>query len=397
MRRTHTLTATDMRRINRTAILEIVRRESPISRTRIAEKLGVSLPTVLRIIDELIEEGLVRLQGETEWSGGRRRSLVEFNADRNVVVGVDLGGTKMFGAIADLGGTILDEIEFSRHGTSGEESYTRLLELIEALMASPKLHGRAILGIGVGAAGVTLHREGVVTWAPSLNWRDYPLRKRLNEKFNLPVIVDNDVNLAALGELWFGAGQNIQNMIMITIGTGIGAGIIIDGALYRGAHEAAGEIGYLMPGLEFLGRSYDGFGALEEVASGTGIAQQAQRLLAGEWLPEDLEKLTAEDIFDAARHGQEWARSLVNRAVDYLAIMVASVSAYFDPELIVLGGGVSRSPDLLFEPIMTRIAATTPIPPQVVASTLGHRATVLGAVVNVLHSTEDSYIVHKLV
>src|SRR5262249_46389492 len=159
-------------------------------------------------------------------------------------IGIDLGGTKMFGAIAALGGNILDEVEFSRHGTSGEASFLRLAELIEILMASPHLEGHKIRGIGVGAAGVTLHREGLVTWEPSLNWRDFPLRQKLTEKFNMPVIVDNDVNLAALGELWFGAGQNVQNMIMIANGTGIGSGIIIDGALYRGAHEAAGEIGY---------------------------------------------------------------------------------------------------------------------------------------------------------
>src|SRR5512143_349963 len=110
MRRSYTITAADMRRINRSAILEIVRRESPISRTLIAEKLNVSLPTVMRIVDELIEEGLVRPEGSKEWSGGRRRSLLEFNAEGHVVIGIDLGGTKIFGAIADLGGNILHEV-----------------------------------------------------------------------------------------------------------------------------------------------------------------------------------------------------------------------------------------------------------------------------------------------
>jgi glucokinase len=396
MGRIQTITASDMRRINRSAILEIVRRESPISRTLIAEKLDVSLPTVLRIIDDLIEEGLVRSQGETEWSGGRRRSLIEFNAEEQVVIGVDLGGTKIFGAIADLGGNILDEVELSRPSALGEASYDRLVELIENLMASPRLEGHRLRGIGVGAPGVTLHREGIVTWAPSLNWRDYPLRQKLTEKFNMPVIVDNDVNLAALGELWFGAGQNVQNMIMLTNGAGIGSGIIIDGALYRGAHEAAGEIGYLMPGREFLGRKYDGFGALEEVASGTGIADRARQILKGQRSQNELEALTAEDVFEAARHGEEWAQLIIDQAIDYLAIAVASVSAYFDPELIVLAGGVSHSLDLLVEPILNRMNGTTPVALQVVLSVLGHRATVLGAVVNVLHATEDSFIVRRL-
>jgi predicted NBD/HSP70 family sugar kinase len=252
------------------------------------------------------------------------------------------------------------------------------------------------MGIGLGVPGLTRHGEGIVTWAPSLNWRDYPLQARLTERFNLPVMVDNDVNLAALGELWFGSGQNIQNMVLIAIGTGIGSGIVIDGALYRGAHEAAGEIGYLMPGREFLGRRYEKYGALEEMASGAGIAERARQRLKGQRDPEELANLSAEDVFDAARHGESWARAVIDEALDYLAIMVASVSAYFDPELIVLGGGVSRSADLLVEPILNRIEGTTAVPAEVVVSILGHRATVLGAVVNVLHYTSDSYVVHKV-
>jgi len=113
-----TITASDMREINRSAILEIIRRESPISRSAIAEHLNVSLPTVMRIVGELIEEGYVRPQGSTEWSGGRRRPLLEFNAESFVVIGVDMGGTKLYGAISDFGGKILDEIDMGRHGTS---------------------------------------------------------------------------------------------------------------------------------------------------------------------------------------------------------------------------------------------------------------------------------------
>src|SRR5690349_11700114 len=124
-----------MRGINRSAILEIIRRQSPISRAAIAQKLQVSLPTVMRIVDDLIEEGLVRNQEEKEWTGGRRRSLLEFNASDHVVVGVDLGGTKIYGAIADVGGRILQEVEVKRHQSSGDESLEVLATVIETLMA----------------------------------------------------------------------------------------------------------------------------------------------------------------------------------------------------------------------------------------------------------------------
>jgi glucokinase len=391
-----TITSSAMRDINRSAILEIIRRESPISRSAIAKRLDVSLPTVMRIVEMLVEEGFVRPHGSTEWSGGRRRPLLEFNADGYIVLGVDMGGTKMYGAISDLGGNILDEVNIGHHGTSGEDSFNQLTTLIDSLLSSPSVEGRLVLGIGVGAPGVTLHREGIVTWAYTLHWDKFPLKAKLAKVYDLPITVDNDVNLAALGELWFGAGQNAQDMILIAIGTGIGAGVIINGVLYRGAKEASGEIGNMIPGREFLGKNYLDFGALESVASGTGIAERARQVLESKRDPVELENLTAEDVFDAAHLKQEWAWTIINETVDYLAIAIANLVASFDPELIVLGGGVSRSADLLIEPIMQRIKGLIPNPPKLVISRLGLRATVMGAITNVLHNTSNFYVVHKL-
>ncbi len=391
-----TITASAMRAINRSAILEIIRRESPISRTAIAERLTVSLPTVMRIVDDLISEGFVRLQGTTEWSGGRRRPLLEFNSDGYVVLGVDMGGTKMYGALSDLGGNILDEVNIGHHGSSGEESFSYLTKLIDQLLASPKVDRQRVRGIGVGAPGVTLHEQGIVTWAYTLHWDNFPLKARLAELYDLPIIVDNDVNLAALGELWFGAGQNIQDMILIAIGTGIGAGVIIDGALYRGSKEASGEIGNMIPGREFLGKNYQDFGALESVASGTGIAARARELLKSQRSEIDLLNLSAEDVFEAARKGEPWAWKIINETVDYLSLAIANLVSAFDPELIVLGGGVSRSADLLIAPILSRISGAIPNPPRLVLSNLGLQATVMGAITNVLHNTSNFYVVHKL-
>ncbi len=391
-----TVTASAMRAINRSAILETIRREGPISRSAIAERLDVSLPTVMRIVEGLENEGFVRPLDEKEWSGGRRRSLLEFNAESYLVIGIDLGGTKMYGALSDLGGTVLDEVNIERHGTSGEDSYDRLVTLIDALLASPKARDRKVRGIGVGVPGITLHRQGIVKWAYTLQWKDFPLKARLTERYGLPTTIDNDVNLAALGELWFGAGQNTQNMILIAIGTGIGAGIIIDGALYRGSTEASGEIGSMVPGREFLGKDYRDFGALESVASGTGIAERARQVLRGQGGTEGADGLTAEDVFDAARQGQKWAWGVIEDTVDFLAMAVANLAVAFDPEVIVLGGGVSRSADLLIEPITRRIRTTVPALPRLVTSKLGLRAAVMGAITNVLHSTSDFYVVRKL-
>src|SRR5512142_496669 len=293
-----TITSVEMRGINRSAILEIIRRESPIARTTIARQLGISLPTVMRIVDQLVEEGFVRPHGETEWSGGRRRALLEFNSHGNVVLGVDMGGTKLYGALSEISGRIIAEADLDRKGAEGERCYQLLTKLIDDLLDCPELRGRRVRGIGVGAPGITHHREGIVKWAYALNWKDFPLKTRLNKRYKLPITVDNDVNLAALGELWFGVGQDAQNMVLIVIGAGIGAGIIVDGALYRGSSEASGEIGHMIPGREFLGKSYVDFGVLESVASVTGMVKKIPRSAGAGNNP------SIEVVFEAARQGQ---------------------------------------------------------------------------------------------
>ena len=384
-----TITATEMRGINRSAILEIIRRESPIARTTIARQLGISLPTVMRIVDQLVEEGFVRSHGETEWSGGRRRPLLEFNSHGNVVLGVDMGGTKLYGALSEISGRIIAESEVDRNGAAGEECYKLLTRLIDDLLDCPELRGRRVRGIGVGAPGITQHREGVVRWAYALSWKDFPLKERLHKKYRLPITVDNDVNLAALGEYWFGAGQNVQNMVLITIGAGIGAGIIVDGALYRGSSEASGEIGHTIPGREFLGKSYVDFGALESAASATGMVMKMPKSVGAA-------NRSIETIFEAASKGQAWARSILDDVIDYLAIAIGNVSVMLDPELIVLGGAITPYAGILTESITKRMEGTIPSRPRLQASNLGQRATVMGAIVTVLHNTSNFYVVHKL-
>jgi len=392
-----TITSAEMRGINRSAILDLIRRDGPIARTTIAQRLDVSLPTVMRIVDGLIEEGFVRPQGQTEWSGGRRRPLLEFNADGYVVLGVDMGGTeKIYGAISEIGGNLINEMEVDRRDATGDECYNLLTKLIDALLASPGIKGRKVRGIGVGAPGITRHREGIVKWAYILNWKDFPLKAKLSKRYKLPITVDNDVNLAALGEHWFGAGQNTQNMILITVGSGIGAGIIIDGALYRGSSEASGEIGHTIPSGDFLGRRFLDFGALEGVASGTGMIERARGLLKSRRDEASLKNLSTEDIFESAGRGEKWACSVLADTIDYLAIAIGNLSISFDPELIVLGGGVTKYADRLVQPIIDRLEGVIPASPKLVASNLGLRATVMGAIITVLHNTSNYYVVHKL-
>jgi glucokinase len=386
------INASAMHDINRTAILELIRREGLISRTAIVESLGVSLPTAMRIVDELVGEGLVKLHGKTEWSGGRRRPLLEFNAAESVVIGVDLGGPVFYGAISDLGGNITEEVELPRLGSSAEENYSQTLTLIDTLLKSPKLQDRKIRGIGVGVPGITDHKNGVVNWAYSLNWRDFPLKALLAEKYSFPMIVDNDMNLGALGELWFGKGQSARNMILLTVSTGIGAGIIIERELYRGSNNYSGEIGNMIPSRMFLGQNFGDFGALENQASFTGIIRLARQELQ---LRPD-QPLTGDDIFAAFNRSEPWAKKLIDEMIQYLAVAVANLEVVFDPDIIILCGDVTRFSDRLIEPILRDMGKCIPNTPNLVISDLGRKAVVLGAVTNVLHNTSNYYVVRKL-
>ncbi len=387
-----TITATEMRSVNRSATLDYVRRNSPVARSVIAHDLKLSLPTVMRIIDELIDTGWVRPAGKKEWSSGRRRDLFEYYKDGHSVIGVDLGGTKMFGALANIGGEILHELIINGHGTSGDDSYAMLVEVIHKLMDAPRKRGQKIRGIAVGAPGITRSHAGIVEWAPSLNWRDYPLKQKLEKQFRLPCFVDNDVNLAALGEQWFGAGDGADNIVLIAIGTGVGAGLIVDGVLYRGHHEAAGEVGFLISDRAELDRRYDKFGALESVISGTGIAERANQLRPGHRSAE----LTAQDVFEAYLRGEAWSIEIVNATVDYLSMAIINISTLLDPELIILGGGVSESADVLLPLLQARVNNVLPKTPIIKVSTLGRRAAVMGAIAQTVYATSDYFVARKL-
>lgn len=397
MRYARTITSTQMRGINRTAVLDLVRRDGPISRTEAADRLGLSVPTVMRIVDELMDEHLVRNTGSKEWSGGRRRSLIEFNASDHLVVGVDMGGTKVFGALSDLSGKIYKEINIPNHGTRGEDSYKLLCEIIVELLDEAKKTGLHLLGIGVGIPGFLRSDErGTGYSSGALNWERFPLNTRLEADFRLPVVVDNDVNLAALGELWFGTYQSSQNLVLITVGTGIGAGVIVEGSVYQGSNQAAGEIGWVLPCTESLEQRYEGFGPLELLASGTGIAKRAQQALDILQPGRDHSEVTAEEVFEAARRDESWAKGIVDETVDLLAMGISAVALCFDPDVVILGGGVARSADLLVEPIRRRLEGRTPVTPKIGVSALGYRAGVMGTIVNLLYHTTEFYVVRKL-
>jgi predicted NBD/HSP70 family sugar kinase len=394
----HAGDATLLRRLNESAVLELIRRDGPITRSDLARRLHLSLPTITRIVTGLIEERLVCELSAADSRGGRRPTLLEFNYRANLVISVYVG-EKMTGALADLNGQIIE-----RHAVPSvplEAGLANLIALIEELRQRATRLGLAVRGAGVGAPSIVSYPEGVIALAPGLGWYNLPLKERLEAVFDFPIFVENEVNLLALGESWRGAGQGIRNLICISLGTGIGAGLILGGQLYRGSHSAAGEVGYVIPNERYLGQKTNGFGTLESLANRDALASRAlARLATGE--PSVLapgsghgpDALTAELVLDAARAGDPLACAVMSEALDYLAIAVANLACTVDPERIVLAGDLASYADLFVEPIRSRIRDLVPCMPEIVVSDLRMDAAVLGAVAVVMRETSDALFVY---
>ncbi len=388
-------TSSLLRDINRSAILELIRRQSPISRSQIAQTLGMSMPTVMRIVDELIEEDFAIPLDSMESTKGRPRSLINFNSDSYVVLGVDLSGPDMVGEIATLSGAIQHEVVSPYKDVSSDEHLNRLCELIDDLLKFPLRANQRIRGIGIGAPGATIYPDGVVTWAPIFGWKDLHLKEILSRRFDLPIVVENDVKLATLGELGFGAGVGLKNMVCIMMGVGIGAGIIIDGSLYRGHQHYAGEIACMAPGIEYLGKTYNRFGPLGNLMAETAMENKARGFVKLEPDGSGPRESIVESIFAAARKEEPWATKIIGELTDYLGLMIANVVAVLDPELIILGGILAPASDLLIQPLVDRVKGIVRAVPAIVGSKLYHRAVVLGAVIMILNTTTQHTVIQR--
>ncbi|MNP20221.1 Glucokinase [compost metagenome] len=241
--------------------------------------------------------------------------------------------------------------------------------------------------MGAGVAGFTNVREGIILLAPNVGLKDFPIRKVLEDRLGKPIKIDNDANVAALGEAWSGAGKGIDNCVCFTLGTGVGGGIIIDGKIYQGFSGMAGELGHIsvVPDLEAIQCGCGKIGCLETVSSATGIIRMANDAVSrGERTSLSLvENITAKDVFDSAKAGDEVATRIVNRAAFYLGKALAAVAVVLNPELYIVGGGVSKAGDFLFNEIRSVFAKLTPEPVQqglkIVPAILGNDAGMVGA------------------
>ncbi len=365
----------EVRKHNMRTILKLVESAGQLSRAEIARRSGLSQPTVSAAVNGLVSLGLLTVAGEGCSTGGRPPIMLKLNAESQYAIGVDLGGTNLRVGVADLAGRILFHRERPSPGRLGLHGDDAVHLIADAIRETIEVLGQCrnnIGGIGLGAPGVTDPESGIVSVAPAFAWNSTPVAAMLRNRFSIPVRVDNDVNAAAMAELHYGCGLELSNFVFVSIGTGIGAGIVIDGRIYRGFSGSAGEIGYMVIDPTWPGSGIYDFGCFESRAASGAITDMAVKALGRD-------DATAEGLFAAARHGDFRAIQSVDQIANVIAASFASIAALLDPGAIVFGGGISEAGEILFEPIRARLSKLSPFVPEIRPSRLGSNAGLVGA------------------
>ena len=285
------------------------------------------------------------------------------------IIGVDLGGTNIVaGAMPEDGSRMIALRSQPTHAELGADAVAdRIVQLIDDIItitcAETGASREDFVGVGVGAPGPLDRDKGLVIVAPNLGWQNFPLRERISAGIGLPVTLDNDANCATVGEWWVGAAKGGRNVVGMTIGTGIGGGLILDGRLFHGASDVAGEIGHTT--IDSTGRrcKCGNYGCLEAYASGRNIAERAREALAVDEGPSilrqmvdgKLERITAEIVYNAAQQGDALALEIVRETARFLGAGIANLLNIFNPDCVVIAGGVTQAGDALFEPLRAEV------------------------------------------
>lgn len=362
-----------------------------ISRADLARQLNLTRSAISQIVAELLQEGLVQETASGPATGGRRPILLEINPQAGFVVGVDMGATHLGLVVTDFLGRMIREVEHPLNIWEGPAAcLAQLDQHLRELLQQAQVPLERVLAVGVGVPGPVVVDVGMVSAPPIMpGWDGYPIRRHLEQLWGRPVTLNNDADLGAVGEWAFGAGRGKRHMIYIKVGTGIGAGLILDNRLYFGARGLAGEIGHWTVEPDGPPCTCGNRGCLETLAGGAAIAQRAQEAvrqgrrtqLSAITPPESL---TARHVGEAARLGDLVAQQIVVEAGNYIGTAIAGIVNLINPELIVIGGGVAQMGDLLIEPIRYNITKRS-LPPaaqamRVTAAMLGRRSSSMGAV-----------------
>lgn len=340
-----------IRGINQALVLGAIRQHGPVSRTDIAELTRLSPATVSGITAELIDQDVIIERDAGPSTGGRRPILLTINHDAGLVLGLKLTETQLVAALTDLGANVVDQRSAAvGDDRSPEAIVARLAGLVDALRS---IHaGRRVLGIGLGLAGVIDRNAGICRFHPYLNWRDVPLRKLIEDRLGLPVVIENDVNTLALAEHWFGAGLGADDFLVVTLGRGVGLGMILDGRLYRGGFGGAGEFGHVTVVPDGPRCDCGKAGCLEAFVADPALRRELSAALGGDG--------SIATGIALARRGDARALAVFEVAGRVLGGALAWLVNVFHPPLLIVGGeGASAAGwlDLIDRPMRDALRA----------------------------------------
>ncbi|MEV6520731.1 ROK family transcriptional regulator [Longispora sp. NPDC051575] len=393
-----------LRQINVTAVLTALRQADGATArlTDLVTSTGLSRPAVTRALADLRDADLVELVADETTRIGRPAQRARFRAELGHVAGVDVGPHKILIKIADLAGKILTTHRIATPpGATGPDVFDLVSTALDQAVTASDLTHADLWAVCVGTPGIVDRDHGEVLLAPSIpGWAGLPVVPQLRDQLHCPVLIDNDVNLAVLAERWRGTAIGVESLVFVQWGERIGTGLIIDGAPYRGAHAAAGELGFLDLGLppnDPTGRpaANEGTGPFERLVGAAAIHELAVAMTAGGRDPGLHAQLTRPGdrditgLFTAAAAGNPTAAAVIDRVAARFAQGLSALILLLDPEQVVIGGGLSLAGETLLEPIRRHLAGRTLSATSLRASSLGEDAVALGAVRHALDATAD--------
>jgi predicted NBD/HSP70 family sugar kinase len=359
-----------LRRLNERTVLETIRLGAPISRAEISRRAEISKPTVSQALQSLLDAGLVRESRSAPQGPSYGAVYFESVPEAALVLGLDLGARFLRGAICDLAGEVRARQDLELRAADVDEALTAAAALRDSLVETSGLDGHLVDGAVVGVPGVVEARTGKLRLAANVEGLEgRALADDLRERLGFPVVLENDINLAALGEHWAGVARGVADFVFLSVGTGMGAGLVLQGELHRGHHGAAGEVDFALLG---LGDEVD--------PSAPAIAELAAQLAReGDGQTRVVPPFDVRALFAAARGGDPLGRAVVQEEAWRIALHIAPIAAVADVGLVVLGGGIGANGDLLLEPIRGHLGDWLPYPPRIETSSLGEAAVLMGA------------------
>ncbi len=358
-----------LKNLNERTVLDAIRAGAPISRAEISRRMGISKPTVSLALQSLLDAGLVREAADDPDGPSYGAVFFEPVPEAALVLGLDLGARFLRGAICDLDGEVRARQDVELIGADAAAVLDSFDSLRDSLVAATGLSEELIDSAVVGVPAVVELATGVVGLTSVEGLDGMHFGDAAAERLGVPVIVDNDTNLAAVGEQWLGVARGLEDFVFLSIGTGLGAGLVLRGEVHRGHNGAAGEVDLVSAG---GGDDVDPCaGALSGVARELAASFEAPTVLSAPYDPRA--------VFGAARTGDALARAIVDEEARRIALHVVPIAAVADVALVVLGGGLGTNGDLLLEPVRKRLTDWLPYPPRVEVSSLGEAAVLMGA------------------